>query len=317
MKLIKPSRRRSIELRAPFATKSKPSRVIGIASWSALLITLATLVLTLLGYGHDIAYLEAVGLRSEELQRTPLELLQRSWHSVLYFSSRFPDVMTMQFQQFFWENLLFSRPILLMILLGLPVFSAVMAWTFFTKPWHSTRTDGLQVISRVRRTSRMKDAIVRYRQWISYPTRKWGYAGWIAWPVFFGGILALLLVSLTVVAFVILGVVAVPLMGASSGELRAQQEVLAPVGCIGQHLKAGQDRLHQARCVRVLRDGDELARGYLIDYGAGRIFLYQPCVKRSLSLSLERTVIEQIHTLEFAAPSKLCHASLLAYKKSH
>ena len=313
MKLTKPSNLRSVKSLAPVTVTPKSSFVIGIASWLALLVTLATLVLTLLGYGHDLAYLEAAGLRPEELQRTPLDFLLRSWHSVLYFASRFPNVKTMQFDQLFWESLFFDRPGLLLLLLGLPVFSAVLAWSFVSKPWHWKRAGELQVISRARRTSRMKNAIDRCLQGVSDPVRKWGYVGWLAWPVFFGFILVLLVA----VAVSILVVVTVPLMGAASGELRAKQEVLTPVGCVGQQLKVGQDPERQARCVQVSRDGVELARGYLIDYGAGRLFLYQPCVKRPLSLSLERTVIEQIDTLEFAAPGKGCHASLLAYKKPH
>ena len=180
MKLTKPSRLRSVKPLVPAAVTPKSSPVIGIASWLALMVTLATLVLTLLGYGHDLAYLEAAGLRPEELQRTPLDFLLRSWHSVLYFASRFPNVKTMQFDQLFWESLFFDRPGLLLLLLGLPVFSAVLAWSFVSKPWHWKRAGELQVISRARRTSRMKNAIDRCLQGVSDPVRKWGYVGWLA-----------------------------------------------------------------------------------------------------------------------------------------
>lgn len=47
-----------------------------------------------------------------------------------------------------------------------------------------------------------------------------------------------------------------------------------------------------ARCLSVSRDGVDLARGILIDYGAGRIYLYQPCDGTVLALTLERAVIK-------------------------
>lgn len=309
MKLTKPSRLRSVKPLVPAAVTPKSSPVIGIASWLALMVTLATLVLTLLGYGHDIAYLEAVGLRPEELQRTPLDLLLRSWQPFIHGLTSLNKVGTLEFQQQLWSRLLLDGR---WLLLGLPACTAVLAWCVYAKPWRR-----LPSLSAVWHSGRTAVQTHWQKRWLPVPTRRWGYAGWLIWPMYFG-VTALLLATLWLTAALgVVFVVIVPLMGISSGQSRAQQEVLAPVGCVGQQLKAGQDPAHQARCVRVLRDSDELARGYLIDYGAGRLFLYQPCVKRPLSLSLERTVIEQIDTLEFAAPGKGCHASLLAYKKPH
>lgn len=61
------------------AAATKSSFVLSIGTWLTLIISLATLFLTLLGYGHDIAFLNSVGLRPEELQRTPLDFLLRNW----------------------------------------------------------------------------------------------------------------------------------------------------------------------------------------------------------------------------------------------
>lgn len=100
-------------------------------------------------------------------------------------------------------------------------------------------------------------------------------------------------------------------MGMPSGAASAKQEVLNPIGCLGRPFKKTDDSERQARCVRVKRDGLEVARGYLVDYGAGRVFLYQPCTKQPISLSLEKTMIEQLSSLEFASPGKGCRTYLV------
>lgn len=313
MKLTKLSRLRSVKSGAPAAVTPKSSPVIGIAAWLALMVTLTTLVLTLLGYGHDIAYLEAAGLRPEELQRTPLDFLLRSWHPLVHGLNNVVKVTTLEFHLRLWTRLVFDG---LWFLLLLPVCSAFFAWCVFAKPWRQPGWRWLQRLPQALRSGRSHIGMHWHQHWAPIPTRKWGYVGWLIWPVYLGGAALLLGFIWLVISFSVVGLAIIPLMGISSGQLRAQQEVLAPVSCAGQKLNVGQDPAHQARCVQVSRDGVELARGYLIDYGAGRLFLYQPCVKRPLSLSLERTVVEQIDTLEFAAPGNGCHASLLAYRKS-
>lgn len=89
---------------------------------------------------------------------------------------------------------------------------------------------------------------------------------------------------------------ALPVAGAESGTSRAQDEVVAPVGCVGQKLAREQDGSKLARCITVTRD-KEIAHGRLIDYGMGRVFVYEPCGKRTLSVPLEQAVIQQVESL--------------------
>lgn len=71
-------------------------------SWLTLgaVVAAFSLLLTLLGYGYDTGYLEPFGLSPEDLQRTPLDLLMRSYRAVLVlidFHGRLTDRM------FRWE----------------------------------------------------------------------------------------------------------------------------------------------------------------------------------------------------------------------
>lgn len=138
------------------------------------------------------------------------------------------------------------------------------------------------------------------------PVRRLGYAGWLAWPLGLVSIVLLLSITYFVVGFGTLLIALVPLVGMPSGATTAQQEVIHPVGCLGQLLQKPEDAERLARCVRIKRDGQEIARGYLVDYSAGRVFLYLPCTKQAISLSLERTAVEHVRTLEFANPGKDC-----------
>jgi hypothetical protein len=300
-------------------TSSTSFTAVTIGAWFALTITVATLCLTLLGYGHDLAYLEAAGLRPEELQRTPLDFLLRSWHPLIHLLTNLNKLNELEFHREFWVEVWWK---VWWLILLLPLLTAIVAWYVSSKPWRWFRTfirflcprwlnmpDCLKRVL-VNLKSRRKKIVAQWPSWHSAPLRRWGYLGWLAGPVIFGLQAFSLGIAYFAIGFGALLVSFIPLMSVSSGMTSAQQEVLNPIGCLGQKLKKNDNVERQARCLLVKRDGKEVARGYLVDYGAGRVFLYQPCTKQPISLSLERTTIEQVNTLEFASPGKGCRPSL-------
>lgn len=294
------------------ATISSPG---SIAAWLALLVTVATLCLTLLGYGHDLAYLDAVGLRPEELQRSPLDFLMRSWRPLVHWLAIVNQFNGLEFHQAFWTTMWRKTWWLLLLL---PLLTAFLAYCVANKPWRQFPMPGwLDWPKYLKRVpvylqSQHTKFIARWSKWHTDPLRRWGYAGWLVWPVCIGVTVFSLVFIYFVVGFGTLVVAFIPLKGMASGTAAAQQEVLSPIGCVGHTLKPTDDTQRQARCVRIKRDGHELARGYLVDYGAGRVFLYQPCTGQPISLSLDGASIEQIKSLEFASPGKNCRTNLVA-----
>ena len=288
---------------APATTKS--SFALSIGTWLALIISLATVFLTLLGYGHDVAFLNSVGLRPEELQRTPLDFLLRSWRPLA--DTFLPALNKMSTLDFHLQMLEQSWWKVWWILLLLPALSAAVACAVYYRPSLASRVQQLKGTWFFRKITPTIAAFSNHLlEWWRTPTRRWSLVGWLALPLAFAGLALLLFATWFLLGMGVMSFAAIPAMGFASGKTKAQQEVLAPLGCVGQKLAPGQDINQQARCLRVLRDTQEVARGYLIDYAMGRVFLYQPCTKQPISVSLERTVIEHVNTLGLAGPGKNC-----------
>jgi hypothetical protein len=291
--------------------KSSTSLAVIIGTWSALVITVSTLLLTLLSYGHDLGYLLTAGLQPEDLQRSPIDLLSRSWHPILDTMRLTNKMLSLETLYKLWEKVLWNTS----WLISLAFFSALCAYCYRYKTADLVRVKLVEShaklstrwawLSSVNRFFKSNFSAQRLRMFFN-SNRLWGFSGWLAFPI----VVILTTMLLAIINFVILSgimvVIIVPFSSFDSGIARAQQELLNPIGCINPKIKNGDDPEHRARCVRVMREGQELARGYLIDYGAGRIFLYQPCTKQPLSLSIERTVIEQIDTLDSSNPSYNC-----------
>lgn len=294
-------------------SSSKSSLAVLIATWLALILSVTTLGLTLLGYGHDLAYLQRLGLRPEELQRTPLDFLLRSWQPVIYLLAKSEKFWTLEVQLTLWQKFWWD---FCFLILSFPLLSALVAWGVTVKPWLWSRPIWMHPIHKLLKNGGAKLESHWTTNWRPVPTRRWAYIGWLIGPIFFIGLAVLLAGTWFIFSLSVLTVITIPFAGIASGEARAQQEVLNPIGCVGQIHKAGQDSKRQARCVRVLRDERELTSGYLIDYGAGRLYLYQPCVKKIVSISLERTVIEQVDKLDFLVSGSDCSASFDRYRNA-
>lgn len=276
-----------------------------MATWFGLFVTFATLNLILLGYGHDLMYLATVSLSPEELQRAPLDFLLRSWHPLSYWMTRINGIFTLEFHVTMWESIWWG---LLPAMLSLPLISAFLGWTISKNLAQRSQKAGRQQTAWT--TGLLKAAQSWNHQWRVQRARRWGYAGWLFGPVVFGVATLFTLGIWLVSGVVILPIVFSAYMGTASGAIKAQQELIAPLRCVGDKAAAGEDRQRQVRCLKVLRHGNEVARGYLIHYGAGKVFLYQPCVRQPISVSLEQTVVAQIDTLGIAGPGKNCRPQL-------
>ena len=64
--------------------RQRTSPASPIITWPTLGVALTgmTIILTLLGYGADFGYLEQFQLAPEDLQRTPLDFLLRSYRAI-------------------------------------------------------------------------------------------------------------------------------------------------------------------------------------------------------------------------------------------
>lgn len=271
-------------------TAEGSSFVAEFAKWSALLVTVSTLFLTLLGYGHDVVYLEQFGLRAEELQHAPLDFLLRAWHPMAFAIDRFTKASF-----FSWEADLLKAfvdrhwPSLLAAALIWPVLVYALRGNLAKRAWHTiSATDTHRKVC----TSFAKLRI-HLVACLLVPA--------LLVLLLFGGAVAHAVFGVGMVWFA-----GIPALGAKSGEIRANEEVLKASGCLSSSMKEG------ARCVRLIRDDKELARGYLIDYGGGRIYLYRPCDKRVVALSLERSTVETMSGGDDLDPNKACVKTVAA-----
>lgn len=290
------------------------------ATWLTVVLSLITLNLTLLGYGYDLAYLDALGLHPEDLQRTPLDFLLRSWRPIITLVERLGSFWSLETQQRLWEPLLWKQQQYIP-LLTLPIFTALLACIAYHKDakiiQNVARRCQYIIHRRMFWVRRCKQRIAAMRatflQELKHPklTRKWGYLG-SALSLAYLAIAALMIAAIWI--FVALGiflVANVPSLGMTAGTTRAKNEVLTPVGCAKHTNPAEIPKDQLANCVRIIRDEKEVASGYLIDYGAGRVFIFQPCVNRQVSFPLATSVVETIDELEYSSREKDC----IGYKK--
>ncbi|BBP00021.1 hypothetical protein SFSGTM_07290 [Sulfuriferula nivalis] len=269
-----------------------------IAKWLTIL-TIPTLFLTLLGYGHELTFLDQFGLHPEDLQSTPLDFLMRSWRPLSYVLINFNKIFTVDN---FWKWLASSWITMFWILWSLPLISAIGAWLYTNKKKRYVQAP-IQLIQGTRNIF-----TTHWQQyWHNAPARGWGYAGWLGFPLFLISIAGTWLTFYLGVAFLILSIAYIPMWGFASGKEQAEKEVLSSSACLKLPLvKNSQDADRQARCLLVMQNNKELARGYLIEYSADRVFLYRPCDKHQISVPLRNAVVEQVNTLGFAMPVKDC-----------
>ncbi|RYX92910.1 MAG: hypothetical protein EOO28_20435 [Comamonadaceae bacterium] len=264
-------------------------------------MSLTTLCLTLLGFGYDLGYLGAINLRPEQLQRTPVDFLVRSWlpfYDVMLPGGEFRGMgyLLELWRETGWRWWLW----LLMIPVLGAFFGYLVSWVLrFRKGRLGKLRDRLLGAKSALRTG--------VGNWVTSPTRRWVLLGWFVWGAEIALIALALAVAYMALSVTLLGVATLPLAGYASGKNRAKNELVEPLKCLGGTLPTvGTATLKQATCIKVLRDGVDVAQGYLVDYGAGRVFIYDPCTRQPLSISLDRVVIRHVDALDASPTQSNC-----------
>lgn len=270
--------------------KSVSNTGLGWIKHLALIVSLYSLGLTLLGYGYDLAYLGELGLSPELAQRTPWDFLIRSYKPLAEITVKVTNALSLELAIDF-TNIWLSDPVIwtsLWCLAALVPFVAFfpnrresMLWKLagqlVNTPWVK-RFGGAASAAAAWTKLRFDDRKNRLRLL--------GYLGWVAPPL--GAALLVFLmywVFVAVTFFALFGVIFGPMMGFNSGKRDANTRIEQAVGCVAS-------TLNQQPCVAISRDGCEVARGRLIDIGTTRIFLRPLDSNRGiLSVPLERNTV--------------------------
>ncbi len=260
--------------------------------WPALLSTLpvATVALTLIGYGYDLAYLGEFGLSPQTVQHGPLDFLLRATYGLLPLidqSNALKELLsTAEGVARIWRDTEWVRYVgaaaaltLLLLAIAIKEFSG-------DAPFRSQRLE--------RAMGSARQIFARVALPLGGISKAWrfvlGFAtvGWLAPPV----VVYLLGAGLWFVgALVLLALTAAPFIGISAGKTHARELVIEPAHCV---LKSDAGKLIRdgASCVRVLKDGKELARGRLIDQTGNRVWLVRKQPWSVTSIPLDGAVIE-------------------------
>lgn len=250
-----------------------------LPSWALLLslLPIATIALTLMGYGYDLAYLEAFGLSPSIVQHGPLDFLLRSVYALMSVFETRTDLKT-QFSSIdgihgIWQETEWMRYALSAFVITL-ILAAILAKELGQQqPFQSVWLQ--HTLTRAKKPSQL--ALEKYRFLPKQISMAWrlligGAAiGWLIPPVFVYMFSAVAWAGITLA---ITFVASVPLIGFSSGKSHAQLSVIDPMGC-EQKSPQGVTTQAGASCVRILKDGKEQARGRLIEQSANRVWLLQ------------------------------------------
>ena len=260
--------------------------------WPALLsvFPVLTIILTLIGYGYDLAYLEAFGLSPKMLGHGPLDFLLRATYGLLPLidkSSTLKELLsTTKGLTQIWMATEWMR------YTGAAVALALVLLAISAKEFAGTTPFRSQLLTRNRdRAHWLKAQASHAFEGVSKPWRfLLGSAtmGWLAPPV-----TAYLLGAAVWVAgsLVLLALTAAPIVGITGGRVYARELVIDPAHC-AQKSSDGQRIRDGATCVRVLKDGKELARGRLIDQTNNRVWLLRKRPWTVTSIPLDGAVVE-------------------------
>lgn len=260
--------------------------------WPALLSTLpvATIILTLIGYGYDLAYLEAFGLSPQMLEHGPLDFLLRATYGLLPLietSTHLKEQLsTTEGLHRIWRDTEWMRYI------GTAAALTLLSLAFLSKELASTAPFRSHVFACA--MGRARAFIAKAAHTYKSISKAWrlvfgfGVAGWLTPPVFAYLLGAVLWIVGTLVLF---SLTAAPFVGITAGRTHAYELVVAPVHC-ARKSSVGQRTRDGATCVRVLKDGKELASGRLIDQTNNRVWLLRKRPWVVTSVPLDGAVVE-------------------------
>lgn len=249
-----------------------------------------TIILTLIGYGYDLAYLEAFGLRPQMLEHGPLDFLLRATYGLLPLidkSTALKELLsTTEGLNKLWGDTEWMRYV------GAAVALALLLLAIAAKELAGPAPFKSRFLERgVESANRLKTQVTRTFGGVS---RAWRFVigsatlGWLAPPV-----MAYLLGAILwfVGSLVLLALTAAPIVGIAAGKAHAHKLVIGPIHC-SQRSDTGETTKDGAPCVSVLKDGKELARGRLIDQTSTRIWLLRKQPWAVVAIPLEGAVIE-------------------------
>jgi hypothetical protein len=263
-----------------------------------VLIGLMTLCLSLMGYGRDLGYLAEFDLSPQQLQRTPMDFLLRGVYGIfglLDFDNKYLGAMfTLDVAERAWWLTLpmtagLSMTAMICILLGwrlMPRSVRVRDLHNPVRPWW-----GHRALSRFR-SEELRDA--RFRAYFYGSPFVIG----ISIPALFivAGLAIWVLLTLFLMPYVL-----VPLKPAKMGQEAARSEVILPREC--RSLGQGNGGAH---CIRIFRNGCELARGRLIDQSVNRIWLFHKTDRSVSSVPLDGNLTEDVGTEVVPTPEPRC-----------
>lgn len=293
MHCLKQSKKTKQQMRRKLAERKRSAGwPAWLPKWPALLSTLpiATVTLTLIGYGYDLAYLGEFGLSPQTVQHGPLDFLLRATYGLLPLidtSNSLKELLsTTEGLARIWGDSEWVRYVGAAVALTLLLLAIASKEFSSDAPFRSQRL--LRTIGRARKVS-AGVALVLGRI-----SRAWRFvlgfaaAGWLSPPVLFYLIgAALWLVG----ALLLLALTAAPIIGIKAGKIHAREHVIDPARCV-QKTGDGQLIRDGASCVRVIKDGRELARGRLIDQTGNRVWLLRKHPWSVTSVPLDGAVVE-------------------------
>lgn len=263
-----------------------------LPKWPALLSSLpvATVILTLIGYGYDLAYLESFGLSPQTLDHGPLDFLLRSTYGLLRLIDKLNTLKdwltTAEGVNQIWQGTEWMRYIGAAVALALLLLAIALKELAGNAPFESSF-----LMRSIERSHRVLALAIRTAASIR---RDWRFllgsaaVGWACPPV-----IAYLLGAILWIAgsLVLVALTAAPLAGFAAGKAYAHEGVIEPTHC-RQTSGDGRKAKDGALCVRVLKDGKELARGRLIDQKNNRAWLFRKQPWAVSAIPLDGAVIE-------------------------
>lgn len=274
----------------------------------ALALTLTTASLTLLGYGHDFAFLEvAAGMHPEDLHRTPLDFLLLGWRPVLHALEGLNRFLSWDVQLRIAAGLWQRAGSFLLLVASLWTITAMLL-AFFDRPRRRV------LAAAFLRPKTPRAAWRKVRRWARYAgacmqgavTWLWSvrsvFVGWLAIPGFFALMFLLLWGLWFITALAAILIAGVPIVGASSGTARAHAEVTGDVLC--RWPPDGNYR--GARCVSIMQSQLEVARGRVVGEVDKRALLYDPCSRSTSWIPTEGRTVTTLRRLAPARQSASC-----------
>ena len=263
----------------PKTRRSEPTAsVLSTAlKFGALPLTVISLVLTLLSYGYVLGLLDAFHAAPEQLQLSALDYLQRSYRPLLVGLQIVSEKASFTALWNWVEDLWWRTWPIPFALSAIFVVMIYLAANDLSMSERAQRLAGLAATW---------NRFVRARLLaFSMPMLTIGTA-----LLMFAAIGVGIWVSFApFLALVFL----IPAMSISSGLTAARANILQPAGCSSPAISI-KNVSGGARCIRVLRDGKEVARGRYVEQGPNRVLLYRKSSDTLLSVPLEASILEDV-----------------------